>query len=76
MTTKERNMTVKLVNDILEGATTSQRAVDSAMDLLISFIENHIEEKKFQEGVDYAIEVIADEFGDYDITEKDLKNLF
>lgn len=73
MTTKEKNQIVHLLKDFLEGATQSQRAVDYARDQLINFIETDIENKYFQDGIDLATEVIADEIG---IDKRELLKLF
>ena len=73
MTTKEKNQVVHLLQDVLEGATQSQRAVDYARDRLVNFIETDIENKYFQDGINFAIEVIADEIG---VDERELKDLF
>ena len=73
MTTKEKNQIVHLLQDVLEGATQSQRAVDYARDRLVNFIETDIENKYFQDGINFAIEVIADEIG---VDERELKDLF
>lgn len=73
MTTKEKNQIVHLLQDFLECATQSQRAVNYARDQLINFIETNIENKYFQDGINFAVEVIADEIGD---DKKELLKLF
>lgn len=73
MTTKEKNQIVHLLQDFLEDATQSQRAVNYARDQLINFIETNIENKYFQDGIDFAIEVIGDEIG---VDKRELLKLF
>lgn len=73
MTTKEKNQIVHLLQDVLEGATESQRAVDYARDRLMNFIETDIEGKYFQDGINFAVDVIADGIG---VDEKELLVLF
>lgn len=75
MTNKQKDQIVDIINMIIESATHTQKAVDHGRDILFDYIEN-LNKEKFQEGIDYAIGVIADEFRDYEVTERDLKDLF
>lgn len=72
MNTKEKNTIVGYLKQILNGATISQKAVDEDTRIFINYLEER-EHEKFQEGIDFAIEVIADELG---ISEKELYSLF
>lgn len=71
-TQKKKNTIVSYLKQILNSATISQKAVNEDTRIFVNYLEER-ENEKFQEGIDFAIEVIADELG---ISEKELYSLF
>ena len=66
MTVDEKNQIVRLLKEFLKAATVGQDSVNYARNMIINYVEKFGDEK-FQEGVNFAVEVISKEIGvDFD----------
>ena len=66
MTVDEKNQIVRLLKEFLKAAAVGQDSVNYARNMIINYVEKFGDEK-FQEGVDFAVEVISKEIGvDFD----------